>query len=70
MGSNGVVRVACVSCILDPQAFAACDFMSLHSSQKLSALASEHRAHDDLNTAFALEVTWTVEVLGGASGAI
>lgn len=70
MGSNGVVRVACISSILDPEAFAACNFMSLHSSQKLSALASEHRAHDDLNAAFALEVSGAVEVLGGTSGTI
>lgn len=44
--------VASVRCVLDVQASLAGDGMALDSSQQLRALASEHRADDQLEHAF------------------
>ena len=44
--------------------------MALHSSQKLSALASEHGTHDDLNAPSVLEVGGTCKVLGRSTRAV
>jgi hypothetical protein len=64
MSSDGVIRVASVTSVLDFQAPASSDFVSLHPSQELSTLASEHGSHDDLNAASVLEVSRTCKVLG------
>lgn len=79
MGGNGILGVADISSELDAKAFAACDLVSLHSSQELSALSSEHGPNDELDAAswrvmsvqrrgalVSAVVTFEEVVLGGA----
>lgn len=54
MGSDRVNGVACIIGVLDFEASVACDFMSLHASQELSALASKHWPNDQLDVALQL----------------
>ena len=51
MSGYGVCGVAGVSAELDPQAFAASDFVALHPSEELGGLPCEHGPNNQLNVA-------------------